>query len=80
VRGPNGGYELARKPSSVTALDVISSLEGKCAPVDCVLESSACSRAAGCAARGVWSKVAAAVDRVLASVTLDHLAARRVGK
>jgi Rrf2 family protein len=32
VRGPNGGYELTRSPSRITALDVISALEGKSAP------------------------------------------------
>jgi Rrf2 family transcriptional regulator, cysteine metabolism repressor len=77
VRGPSGGYELAKRPSSVTALDVITAMEGRSAPVDCILDASSCARAPGCAARDVWCEVASAVDRVLSGLTLDRLAARQ---
>ena len=77
VRGPNGGYVLTRKPSDITALDVISALEGRCVPADCVLMASCCTRATYCAARDVWCEVASAVDGVLSGVTLDHLVARQ---
>jgi Rrf2 family cysteine metabolism transcriptional repressor len=77
VRGPSGGYELTKKPSSVTALDVITALEGQTAPVDCVSRASFCSRATRCAARDLWCEVASVVDRVLGGVTLDHLAAQQ---
>ena len=80
VRGPSGGYELARKPSTVSAFDVISALEGRNAPVNCVLEASCCSRATRCAARDLWCEIAAAVDGVLSGVTLDRLAARQRNK
>ena len=80
VRGPSGGYELTRDPSSVTALDVISALEGKTAPVECVADSSSCPRASRCAARDMWCEVASAVDGVLSDLTLAQLAMKQRAK
>lgn len=76
VRGPGGGYELAKPPSSLTALDVVQALEGKSAPVDCVMDAGHCRRAERCPSRQVWCEVGAAVDRVLSRFTLARLAAR----
>ena len=75
VRGPSGGYELARQPSKVSALEVVAALEGNLAPVDCVTDTGRCARVPRCAARDVWCEVAAAIDLVLSSYTLDRLAA-----
>lgn len=77
VRGPSGGYELARNPSRITALEVIFALEGTSAPVACVVDASSCSRADLCAARDVWCEVASAVDGVLAGLTLERLASNQ---
>ena len=79
-RGPSGGYELARKPTSITALDVISALEGRSAPVECVMDASTCPRAGQCVARDVWCDVAAAVDGVLSKLTLSQLSARQLAR
>ncbi len=73
VRGPGGGYELAKEPSSITALDVVSALEGKIVPVECAANASSCPRGGGCAVRDVWSNVASAVDGVLSRLTLEDL-------
>lgn len=80
VRGPNGGYELTKAPASITALDVVSALEGRSTPVECVVDVSSCPRAGRCAARDVWCDVASAVDGVLSGLTLEHLAARQHAK
>lgn len=77
ARGPGGGYELTRDPASITALEVISALEGRTAPVDCVADGASCPRSGRCAARDLWCEVAGAVDGVLSAVTLDRLAARQ---
>ncbi len=80
ARGPNGGYELARKPAEITAGDIIFTLEGRSTPVDCVADASACPRSARCAARDVWCEVASAIEGVLANLTLEQLAARQSRK
>ena len=80
VRGPSGGYELVKNPSSVTALDVVSTLEGRSAPVECVVDVSSCPRSPFCAARDVWCDVASAVDRVLSELTLAQLSVKQRSK
>jgi Rrf2 family protein len=80
VRGPNGGYELARDPSRITVLEVISALEGRSAPVECVVDTSSCPRADHCAVRDIWCDVASAIDGVLASRTLKQLASSERAK
>jgi len=77
VRGPSGGYELARHPSEVTALDVVRSVEGSLAPVDCVADACSCPRVDACAARDLWQEVASAVEEVLRRHTLADLVERQ---
>jgi Rrf2 family protein len=80
VRGPSGGYELARSPASITALDVLAAIEGRNAPVECVIDAAFCPRSTRCVARDVWCQVASAVDGVLSALTLEQLAARQCAK
>lgn len=77
VRGPGGGYELARPPAEITALDVVTVLEGRSAPVECTVNSASCPRSGWCAARDVWCDVAAAIEGVLSALTLEQLAVRQ---
>lgn len=77
IRGPGGGYELARDPSAITALEVVTALEGKITPVECTADAAYCSRSGGCAVRDVWCEVAGALDGVLSGLTLEQLAIRQ---
>lgn len=77
VRGPKGGYELARDPESISALDVVEAMEGKTAPVECVADSSVCNRSADCVTRPLWCEIAAAIDGVLEKVTIGQLASKQ---
>ena len=76
-RGPNGGYVLARSPREITVGDIVRVLEGDTAPVYCVTGKNqlkrACRRSPTCVARGVWEKLAGAIDEVLDSVNLEDL-------
>jgi Rrf2 family protein len=77
VRGPSGGYELLREPSSITALDVIVAVEGRLAPVECTCRDDVCVRTGRCVAREVWSNVATVIENTLAGMSLDRLAVRQ---
>jgi Rrf2 family protein len=79
-RGPGGGYELSRDPAAITALDVVSALEGTTKPVECVFDAGVCGRSGCCAARDVWCEVAAAVDGVLSKRSLKELSERQLEK
>ena len=77
VRGPSGGYMLSRKPGSITVGDIVKSLEGSIAPVDCASGREGfrvvCNKNKNCAARIVWTKLAKAIEDCLESVTLADL-------
>jgi Rrf2 family protein len=77
VRGPSGGYVLARAPQDITALQVFEALEGKVAPVVCVTDRGSCAKVDRCASRDLWCDLAEAMDKVLDGVTLADLAARQ---
>ncbi len=80
-RGSHGGYTLARPPEEITVKDVVEAIEGRVCPVPCVEDPAECSRVAGCAAAGVWKKLARDIEHSLASITLGDLAqqARKMG-
>lgn len=80
LRGPTGGYELTRDPSKITALDVVTALEGPTSPVACVADGQFCSRSPRCAAREVWRDLGAAMDKVLSNITLADLVERQRAK
>jgi Rrf2 family protein len=44
IRGAGGGYALARKPAEIKLIDILESLEGPCALVDCVIDRNFCNR------------------------------------
>ncbi|MBP1627469.1 MAG: Rrf2 family protein [Holophagaceae bacterium] len=77
VRGPNGGYELTRDPATITALEIIQAMEGDLAPLECVRNSSCCTRIDACASRELWCEVASAMAKVLQGYTLADLARRQ---
>jgi len=76
VRGPQGGHALIRAPESIRISEVIESLEGAIMPIDCLDETSACSRNGGCAQRDMWGDVRDAILNVLENTTVAELASR----
>lgn len=75
VRGPQGGYVLAKEPEDILVGEIIRALEGPIAPVDCVSEEypAECERAESCVARLVWAKVRDSIASILDSVSLKDL-------
>ena len=76
VRGPQGGHTLVRDPQKLTVSEVIMALEGSILPIDCLDESSPCSRGGGCAQREMWQSVREAILKVLDSTNIGELAER----
>ncbi len=74
VRGPHGGYVLARKPADLTIGDVVRALEGPIALSHCLEPGeSGCYQADDCVARLVWARVGEKVEAALDSITFDDL-------
>ncbi len=74
IRGPKGGYALAKSPSQVKVSECFVCLEGPVITTECVEDDSFCTRAEDCVTRQVWTQVQKAVMDVLNSMTLQTLA------
>ncbi len=72
VRGPRGGYFLAKPPGEIKIGDIVEITEGTLSPADCVAEEE-CHRADGCIARLVWQRLGDKISQFLNSITLEDL-------
>ena len=73
IRGPKGGYLLAKAPVDIKLSDVFAALEGPMVTVECVDHPEFCVRCTDCVTRQVWSDLQAAMLGVLESQTLQDL-------
>lgn len=74
VRGPAGGYMLARPPEKIHLLEIIETLEGSLSFVNCVRDPSTCERVGSCAFNDLWKKLSRETAKILRSVTLADMA------
>jgi Rrf2 family iron-sulfur cluster assembly transcriptional regulator len=44
MRGPKGGYELAKKPGKISLLNVYELIDGKIRPKHCLFARKVCSQ------------------------------------
>ena len=71
--GTNGGYKLARDPHSITALDVIRSIDGPIVLTACFTEHGFCSHTDKCNVREPLRKVHESILRLLSSITISDM-------
>ncbi|MCE2469107.1 MAG: Rrf2 family transcriptional regulator [Dehalococcoidia bacterium] len=73
-RGPRGGHLLARDPHDIPLSEVVATLEGRIAPLDCIADQDDCVLSGSCTQREIWRGVEDAVQRVLEATTVWELA------
>jgi len=74
VRGPQGGYRLARAPEACTVGEILRLTEGTLSPVACLdTEVNLCARAADCPTLPVWEGLYRVVREYLDGITLADL-------
>lgn len=75
TRGAHGGYSLAKKPSEISAGEIIRTLEGTMLPVHCVDEKSPnkCKRSEDCKTREVWELIHNRINETIDSIKLSDL-------
>jgi len=73
VRGPAGGYVLAKRPFQVSIGDIIRATEGPVALASCVPSASNCQKSGCCSTRSLWGKLSTKVSKVLDSTSLADL-------
>ncbi len=54
LRGVQGGFRLARKPSDISLLDVVEAMEGPVAMNICAVDKKKCSFSSTCVVHPVW--------------------------
>lgn len=74
IRGPQGGYKLAKDPSYYTVGMILRLTEGSLAPVACLEdEINQCDRQETCATLKLWQQLDDAIKGVVDTVTLARL-------
>ena len=73
IRGPHGGYLLAKPPQEVTLEEIFRVLEGPVLTVECVEHADVCPSCAECVTRKIWQEMNDAIIGVLANRTLKDL-------
>ena len=73
TRGANGGYQLTRKPSEISAADVIDALEGPVSITDCSAADRHCEIESQCGVGSAWQRINVAIRRALGDITLVDL-------
>lgn len=73
TRGKSGGFSLSREPENIDLGEIITTVEGSLAPVDCVADSSNCDRVSICVTYEIWRKLENAMMDILSSTTLKDM-------
>lgn len=80
VRGARGGYLLAKTPQDISLYDIVRSLEGPLAPVECVQDPKFCDRVGGCTVHMVWGEMGDMLVNFLSDLTLADMVVRQEQK
>ena len=73
ISGAKGGNKLNMLPSCITVLQVIESVEGKIAIMDCMESSESCNEFEGCQIHCILGKALFAMNEVLEKHTVADL-------
>lgn len=74
VRGPQGGYKLAKSPSDYTVGMILRLTEGNMAVVSCLDgDFNECERQNECMTLILWQKIGDAINDVIDNTTLQDL-------
>lgn len=71
--GAAGGYQLERNPGQISALDVISAIDGPVLITSCVTNHGNCDATSRCSVREPLRRVNESILQVLSTVTIAQL-------
>ena len=73
VRGPGGGFILARAPSEISIGEIIRTAEGKPARVGCRQSGRSCGMIDRCPTQGMWDTLETRIEEFLDSMSVQDL-------
>src|SRR5262245_38229696 len=71
--GSNGGYQLSKEPSQISALEVISAIDGPVLITSCVTNHGNCDATQRCSVKEPLQRVNESILSVLGSVTIAQM-------
>jgi Rrf2 family protein len=71
--GSSGGYQLAKEPGQISALDVISAIDGPVLITSCVTSHGNCDATDKCSVREPLRRVNESILQVLGTVTISQM-------
>lgn len=81
IRGPQGGYQIAKQASDYTVGMILRLTEGSLAPVACLdYGENDCPRQDTCATLELWKRLDQAIRGVVDTVTLADLVEWQAGR
>ncbi len=78
VRGPGGGYLLAKKPSEVSIGEIFMAVDENLILSDCVDNNSFCSKTHKCLTQVLWQKVTDSLKKTLYSISLNEVCSEAI--
>lgn len=79
VRGPGGGYRLAKSAAETTVAEVVHAVDEPLRTTRCVKAEKGCMKGgARCSAHALWDEMGRRIEDYLASVSLEDVAQGRV--
>ncbi len=73
VRGPGGGYVLARSAADIRIDQIIDTVEEALMPLSCMSADGSCNCENECTTQSVWQGLGNQIRNFLASMTLEDL-------
>jgi Rrf2 family protein len=73
THGSSGGYQLAKSPENISALDVISAIDGPVLITSCVTSHGNCDATDKCSVREPLRRVNESIMQVLSTVTISQM-------
>jgi len=71
--GSSGGYQIAKEPQLISALDVISAIDGPVLIISCVTSHGRCDATEKCSVREPLRRVNESILSVLNTVTISQM-------
>lgn len=73
IKGPGGGYLLAKGPEGISIASIVSELEGPVAITSCLDPDEGCVRVDGCVTHLLWKALGEQIEAFLETITLKNL-------
>ena len=76
IRGPKGGYYLARKPEKIMVSDIIRAMDESIEPVFCARPAKGrkkCRREEACVAQMIWREAGQRLSAFFDSITIERM-------